>query len=79
MREIILQTKNLSKRYKNFTALDNADMTIYKGDIYGLVGRNGAGKTTIMKILTGLTEKSGGEFEIFSKKGAELERQKKRI
>ena len=32
-----------------------------------------------MKILTGLTEKSGGEFEIFSKKGAELERQKKRI
>ena len=79
MREIILQTKNLSKRYKNFTALDNADMTVYKGDIYGLVGRNGAGKTTIMKILTGLTEKSGGEFEIFSKKGAELERQKKRI
>ncbi len=79
MREIILQTKNLSKRYKNFTALDNADMTVYKGDIYGLVGRNGAGKTTIMKILTGLTEKTGGEFEIFSKKGAELEGQKKRI
>lgn len=79
MREIILQTKNLSKRYKNFTALDNADMTVYKGDIYGLVGRNGAGKTTIMKILTGLTEKSGGEYEIFSKKGSELESQKKRI
>jgi putative bacitracin ABC transporter, ATP-binding protein BcrA len=54
-------------------------MTVYKGDIYGLVGRNGAGKTTIMKILTGLTEKTGGEFEIFSKKGAELEGQKKRI
>lgn len=79
MREIILQTKNLTKRYKNFTALDNVDMTVYKGDIYGLVGRNGAGKTTIMKILTGLTEKTGGEFEIFSKKGADLESQKKRI
>lgn len=79
MREIILQTKSLSKRYRNFTALDNADMTVYKGDIYGLVGRNGAGKTTIMKILTGLTEKSGGEFEIFAKKGAELESRRKRI
>lgn len=79
MREIILQTKNLTKRYKNFTALDNVDMTVYKGDIYGLVGRNGAGKTTIMKILTGLTEKTGGEFEIFLKKGADLESQKKRI
>ncbi|MDE7210174.1 MAG: ATP-binding cassette domain-containing protein, partial [Lachnospiraceae bacterium] len=49
MREIVLQTKKLSKRYKNFTAVDEVDMTVYRGDIYGFIGRNGAGKTTIMK------------------------------
>lgn len=79
MREIVLQTKNLSKHYKNFTALDKVDMTVYRGDIYGFIGRNGAGKTTIMKIVTGLTEKSGGEFEIFSKRGAAAAAEKKRI
>lgn len=79
MREIVLQTKQLSKRYKDFTALDRADMTVYGGDIYGLIGRNGAGKTTIMKIVTGLTEKSDGEFEIFSKNGDSAQYEKRRI
>ncbi|MDE7325696.1 MAG: ATP-binding cassette domain-containing protein [Lachnospiraceae bacterium] len=79
MREIVLQTKKLSKRYKNFTALDSVDMTVYRGDIYGFIGRNGAGKTTIMKIITGLAEASGGEFEIFSKKGAEASAEKRRM
>ena len=69
----------LSKRYGNFTALNNADMTVYREDIYGLIGRNGAGKTTIMKIITGLTEKSGGEYEIFGKKGAAADKEKRRI
>lgn len=79
MREIVLQTKGLSKSYQNFTALDHVDMTVYRQDIYGLIGRNGAGKTTIMKIVTGLTEKSGGEFELFAKKGAAAEKEKRRI
>lgn len=79
MHEIVLQTKQLSKRYKNFTALDNADMTVCREDIYGLIGRNGAGKTTIMKIVTDLTEKSGGEYEIFGKKGAAAYKEKRRI
>lgn len=79
MREIVLQTKQLSKRYKDFTALDRADMTVYGGDIYGLIGRNGAGKTTIMKIITGLTENSGGEFQIFSKSGNSAQNEKRRI
>ena len=43
MREIVLQTRKLSKNYSSFTALDNVDMTVYGGDIYGLIGRNGAG------------------------------------
>ncbi len=79
MREIVLKTKNLTKRYNSFTALENVNMTVHQGDIYGLIGRNGAGKTTIMKIVTGLTEKSGGDFEIFSKKGKDAEQEKKRI
>lgn len=79
MREIMLQTQNLSKRYRSFDALDHVNLTVYQNDIYGLIGRNGAGKTTIMKIITGLTEQSGGAFEIFSKQGKALEKEKRRI
>lgn len=79
MREIALKTEKLSKRYKDFSALCDIDMTVFSGDIYGFIGRNGAGKTTAMKIFTGLTEKSDGEFEIFGKRGADAEREKKRI
>lgn len=79
MREIVLQTKQLSKRYKDFTALDKADMTVYREDIYGLIGRNGAGKTTLMKIVTGLTDRSGGEYEIFGSKGDAVGKEKRRI
>lgn len=79
MREIVLETKRLTKRYKNFTALDNADMTVYKGDIYGLIGRNGAGKTTMMKVVTGLTDKTSGEVSLFSKKGEAISAEKRRI
>lgn len=79
MREIALQVNNFCKNYKSFVALDHVDMTVYRGDIYGLIGRNGAGKTTIMKIVTGLAEQSGGEFSIFSKKGAAINNEKRRI
>lgn len=79
MREIVLQTQGLSKNYQAFKALDSVDMTVFRGDIYGLIGRNGAGKTTIMKIVTGLTEKSGGSFELFSKKGENLGNERRRI
>lgn len=79
MREVILQVNNFCKNYKDFVALDHVNMTVYRGDIYGLIGRNGAGKTTIMKIVTGLAEKSGGEFTIFSKKETEIKDEKRRI
>jgi ABC-2 type transport system ATP-binding protein len=54
-------------------------MTVYREDIYGLIGRNGAGKTTIMKLLTGLTYKTSGEFELFGKTGAEAANEVRRI
>lgn len=79
MREIVMQTTGLTKRYRDLTALDHADMTVYKKDIYGLIGRNGAGKTTIMKVITGLTESSGGEFRLFGKSGSDADSEKKRI
>ncbi len=67
MRDVVIKTHNLTKKYGSFTALENANMTIYQGDIYGLIGRNGAGKTTAMKILTGLTDQTDGDYEIFGK------------
>lgn len=79
MREIILQTNQLTKSYGKFTALDHSNMTAYRGDIYGLIGRNGAGKTTMMKIVTGLAEPTEGSYSIFGKSGYAAEKEKKRI
>ena len=78
MQEIVLQTNNLTKKYKDFIALDNATITIHEGDIYGLIGRNGAGKTTLMKTITTLTNKSGGSFSLFDSE-EELTESKRRI
>ena len=79
MKDVILKTENLTKKYGNFTALNNASLTVRKGDLYALIGRNGAGKTTLMKTITGLTEASSGEYEIFSKRGTEAEKERNRI
>ncbi|MGL4800362.1 MAG: ATP-binding cassette domain-containing protein [Cellulosilyticaceae bacterium] len=67
MREVILQTRDLTKIYGSHTAVDKVNLNVAKGEIYGLVGKNGAGKTTIMKMLTGLIETQGGEIELFGK------------
>ena len=57
----MLQIKNLSKTYGKFTALDNLNLTIGKGQIFGFVGPNGAGKTTTMKIVAGLLKPDSGQ------------------
>lgn len=62
MNDIILQTENLSKFYKNVPAVDGVNLTIRKGDIYGFIGKNGAGKTTLMRIVSGLIAKHEGSF-----------------
>ncbi len=54
-------TKDLTKKYKNFTAVDNLNLEIKKGELFGLLGVNGAGKTTTIKILTGLTQPFSGK------------------
>ncbi len=61
----ILTTHALSKKYKRHMAVNGADMSIDKGDIYGFVGENGSGKTTIIRLITGLIFPHSGNFELF--------------
>lgn len=63
--EYVLESNGLSKRYRNFTALDGLNMHIPKGSIYGFVGRNGAGKTTLIRLICGLQEPTGGSFTLY--------------
>lgn len=79
MREKVLETTGLTKKYGSFTALDSADISVERGDVFGLIGKNGAGKTTFMKIVTGLTEQTDGSFSIFGKTGSAAEKEKRRI
>ena len=55
MNDYILQTIGLTKKYANMVALDHVDITIQKGRIYGFIGQNGAGKTTFMRLVSGLS------------------------
>jgi len=61
----ILKTQNLTKRYGGRPAVDNVSLTVEKGDIFGLIGQNGAGKTTFMRLVTSLTQPDSGELSLF--------------
>ena len=65
-----IKTVGLSKLYGKKRAVDNLSFTIGSGEIYGFVGRNGAGKSTVMKMLAGLILPSSGEIEILGEKMA---------
>ena len=56
-----IQTRDLVKRYKDITAVDNLNLEIRQGELFSLFGVNGAGKTTTIKMLTGLTKPTGGD------------------
>jgi ribosome-dependent ATPase len=60
-----IEAINLTKRFGDFTAVDDVSFTIPKGEIFGFVGSNGCGKTTTMKMLTGLLHPTHGEAYIF--------------
>ena len=53
--DIIIQVKGLTKRFGNFTAVDHISFEVYRGEIFGFLGANGAGKTTAMRMLCGLS------------------------
>ena len=65
----ILVTRGLTKRYGNHLAVDHVELSIQKGQIYGLVGRNGAGKTTIIRMVTAQTVPTEGEVSLFGASG----------
>ena len=79
--EYVLETNGLSKRYRDFTALNGLNMHIPKGSIYGFVGRNGAGKTTLIRLICGLQEPTGGNFTLYGTKNtdAKIERARRRM
>lgn len=65
--DYIITTEQLTKKYKNFTAVDHVSLHIRRGSIYGFLGPNGAGKSTTMKLLLGLTAPTTGRFLIDGK------------
>lgn len=80
MSDYILQTINLTKKYSHTVALDNINITIKKGYIYGFIGQNGAGKTTFMRMISGLALPDSGNIILFGKSEKnELEAQRKRM
>lgn len=65
MEQYLIETIGLTKQYGEQIAVQNVSLHLRPGRIYGLLGRNGAGKTTIMKMLLGLTKPTSGEVRLF--------------
>lgn len=61
----ILQTEGLTKVYSDTKVVDSISLTVKQGDIYGFVGKNGAGKTTFIRMILGLTGITNGSFKLF--------------
>lgn len=64
----IISVHHLSKQFKDTRAVDDLSFTVNKGDVYGFLGQNGAGKSTTIRMLLTLVKPSGGEINIFGKK-----------
>ncbi len=77
--EYVLSTENLCKQYSKHLAVDNVSLHIKRGEIYGFIGRNGAGKTTFMKMACGLAMPTSGEIELFGAKGNGINMHRQRI
>lgn len=69
--EFVLQTNGLTKSYKKNKVLSGVTMNIRRGDIYGFVGENGSGKTTVIRLITGLIYADSGEFTLFGVKDSD--------
>ena len=65
--EVVIRAKNLTKKYKDFVAVDGIDFEVKRGESFGLLGPNGAGKSTTMKIISSVSQRTGGELTILGK------------
>lgn len=72
--EYIIETKDLTKAFHSKLAVDHVSMHVKPGDIYGFIGKNGAGKTTAMKLILGLLNANEGEITLFGNKNLNKER-----
>ena len=79
MSELLLSTKGLTKQYGRQKAVSRMDIHVKKGSIYGLIGRNGAGKTTFLKVVAGLASPTDGEINLFGYTGNQLKRIRSRV
>ena len=78
MGQAVISLKGICKSYGKHKVLEDVNMDIFKGDIFGLIGKNGAGKTTIFKVILGLSEFEQGELKI-GEEGDSLEQGRKKI
>lgn len=67
MNELIIELNNLTKKYKNLTAVNNLNLNVYRGDVFGFLGPNGAGKSTTIRMMLSLIKPDSGEIKIFGK------------
>ena len=74
MKNLVIETKQLTKVYGEQTAVHSINLHVEKGRIYGLLGRNGAGKTTIMKMILGLTSVTSGEVKFLGEASEDRKR-----
>ncbi|MDR2887860.1 MAG: ABC transporter ATP-binding protein [Bacteroidales bacterium] len=80
MRKKVIEVRNLVKKFGNFTANDNLNFDVYEGEIFGFLGSNGAGKTTAIRILSGLSAPTSGQALVAGfKAGTQAEQIKKNI
>ncbi|MBQ3599990.1 MAG: ABC transporter ATP-binding protein [Lachnospiraceae bacterium] len=79
MSETLLKTTGLTKTFGTYKAVNDVHMHIKKGAIYGFIGRNGAGKTTFLKMISGLSTPTSGEIELFGYKGKDIRKVSSRI
>ena len=76
MTELLAQCVRVTRSFGHFVAVDAVDLELRRGEVVGLLGANGAGKTTVIRMLLGLLATSGGEVELFGEPPSRRTRQR---